>query len=111
MAKRLSRIAPGQAGKLFAVIYFVLSWIFVIPMAIAIHYAPLPPNGKPPMSPVFLAFLPFHFGWIASAARRSTGTLDHHERRFDSWANFTAAGLVISLAKRHSISFYLGLHR
>jgi hypothetical protein len=86
MAKRVSRIAPWQAGKLFAVIYFVLSLIFVIPMAVAIHYAPLPPNGKPPMSPEVLVFLPFLYAigglifvpigcWIYNMAARWVGGL------------------------------------
>src|SRR5262249_16944447 len=32
VTKKLTRIAPWQAGKLFAVVYFVLSLIFVVPM-------------------------------------------------------------------------------
>jgi hypothetical protein len=86
MAKRISRIAPWQAGKLFAVIYFVLSLVFVIPMGIAIHFAPTPPNGKPPMSPIFLVFLPFLYAlgglvfvplacWIYNTAAKWVGGL------------------------------------
>jgi hypothetical protein len=86
MAKRVSRIAPWQAGKLFAVIYFVLSLIFVIPMAVALHYAPPSPNGKPPMSPLFLVFLPFLYAlgglifvplacWIYNTAAKWVGGL------------------------------------
>ena len=42
MSKQLSRIAPWQAGKLFAVLYFFLSLIFVIPMILIAAIAPMP---------------------------------------------------------------------
>ena len=40
--KRLSRIAPWQAGKLFAVIYFAMSLVFVLPLGLVSVFAPMP---------------------------------------------------------------------
>ena len=42
MSKQLSRIAPWQAGKLFAVLYFFLSLIFVVPMILVTAIVPMP---------------------------------------------------------------------
>jgi hypothetical protein len=57
MIKRLSRIAPWQAGKLFAVLYFFLSLLFVIPMFLISSVVPMPPGSK--FSPGVLIFFPF----------------------------------------------------
>jgi len=59
MAKRISRIAPWSAGRLFAVIYFFLSLVFVIPMALILSFAPIPAASKPPFGPGLLIALPF----------------------------------------------------
>jgi hypothetical protein len=59
LAKRISRIAPVSAGKLFAVLYFFLSLLFVIPMALILTFAPIPATAKPPFGPGMLVFLPF----------------------------------------------------
>jgi hypothetical protein len=51
MTKQLSRIAPWQAGKLFALVYFLTSFIFVIPMALIATVAPLPAGPGPKIGP------------------------------------------------------------
>jgi hypothetical protein len=59
LAKRISRIAPWSAGRLFAVIYFFFSLLFVIPMALIWTYAPIPAASKPPFGPGILVLFPF----------------------------------------------------
>ena len=59
MAKRISRIAPWSAGRLFAVLYFFLSLLFVIPMALVLSFVPIPASSKPPFGPGVLVLLPF----------------------------------------------------
>ena len=59
MTKRLSRIAPWQAGKLFALIYFFFSLLFVIPMLLISVFAPMPVGPGPKLSPGMIVFFPF----------------------------------------------------
>ncbi len=59
MAKRILRIAPWSAGRLFAVIYFFFSFLFIIPMALILSFAPIPAASKPPIGPGVLMLLPF----------------------------------------------------
>jgi len=59
VTKRLSRIAPWQAGKLFAVVYFFLSLLFVIPMLLITSLIPTPPGPGPKFSPAMLLLFPF----------------------------------------------------
>jgi hypothetical protein len=59
LAKCISRIAPWSAGRLFAVLYFFLSLLFVIPMALILSFAPIPAASKPPFGPGVLVLLPF----------------------------------------------------
>ena len=59
MTKRLSRIAPWQAGKLFALIYFFLSLLFVIPMMLITSVLPTPAGSK--FTPGMLIFAPFFY--------------------------------------------------
>jgi len=59
MTKRLCRVAPWQAGKVFAVVYFFLSFLFVIPMMLIASVAPTPPGPGPHFSPAILIFFPF----------------------------------------------------
>jgi hypothetical protein len=61
LAKRLTRIAPWPAGRLFAIIYFFFSFLFVIPMALVLSYAPIPAASKPPFGPGILLLLPFFY--------------------------------------------------
>lgn len=61
MAKRISRIAPWSAGRLFAVIYFFFSFLFIIPMALVWNFAPIPAASKPPIGPGVLILLPFFY--------------------------------------------------
>lgn len=63
MIKRLSRIAPWQAGKLFAVVYFFLSLLFVIPVFLISAVVPMPPGSK--FSPGMLIFFPFLYALAA----------------------------------------------
>ena len=58
MAKRVSSIAPWQAGKLFALIYFLLSLFFVVLMTIATTFIPVPASAKPALSGAALFLLP-----------------------------------------------------
>ena len=86
MAKRLSRIAPWQAGKLFALIYFFFSLLFVIPMLLVSSLAPIPAGPGPRLGPGMLVFFPFLYAlaglifvplgcWIYNIAARIVGGL------------------------------------
>jgi hypothetical protein len=59
MTKQLSRIAPWQAGKLFALVYFLTSFIFVIPMALIATFAQLPAGPGPKIGPWMFLLMPF----------------------------------------------------
>lgn len=65
MYKRLSRIAPWQAGKLFAVIYFFLSFVFIVPLFLMMIIAPFRPGPGPHFSPALLIFFPFLYALVA----------------------------------------------
>jgi hypothetical protein len=86
MTKRLSRIAPWQAGKLFALIYFFLSLLFVIPMFLVTAIVPIPPGPGPKFSPGLLIFFPFLYAlaglifvplgcWMYNVAAKLVGGL------------------------------------
>ena len=86
MTKRLSRIAPWQAGKLFALIYFFLSLLFVIPAFFIIALAPTPPGPGGKFGPGMLIFFPFLYAlaglifvplgcWIYNMAAKLVGGL------------------------------------
>jgi hypothetical protein len=57
MSKRIARIAPWQAGKLFAVIYFGISLFFVI--LFAFFSGLLPSGARPHFGMISLLLLPF----------------------------------------------------
>jgi hypothetical protein len=87
MTKRLSRIAPWQAGKLFALIYFAMSLLFAIPAVLVTAYAPVPPNTKPHFGLGFLVLLPFLYAlaglifvplgcWVYNTAAKLVGGLE-----------------------------------
>jgi hypothetical protein len=87
MIKRLARIAPWQAGKLFAVIYFFLSLLFIIPMFFMMTLAPPPPGPGRHFSPALLIFFPFLYAlaglifvplacWIYNVAAKVVGGLE-----------------------------------
>jgi hypothetical protein len=65
VSKQLSRIAPWQAGKLFAVLYFLLSLIFVIPMILIAAMAPLPVSPGFHLSVGALLLFPFIYALVA----------------------------------------------
>ena len=84
MAKRLVRIAPWQAGKVFALIYFALSFVLVIPMALL--RSAMPASQHPP-SVAFLLFFPFLYAlaamifiplgcWLYNVAAKFTGGIE-----------------------------------
>lgn len=86
MTKRLSRIAPWQAGKLFALIYFFLSLLFVIPMFLVTAIVPIPPDPGPKFSLGLLIFFPFLYAlaglifvplgcWMYNVAAKLVGGL------------------------------------
>ena len=59
MSKRIARIAPWQAGKLFAVIYSGVSLFFVI--LIAFFSGLLPEGARPHLGMIALLLLPFFY--------------------------------------------------
>ena len=86
MTKRLSRIAPWQAGKLFAVVYFTLSLFFVIPMILIAALVPTPPGPGPKFGPGMWIIFPFLYAlaglifvplgcWIYNMAAKLVGGL------------------------------------
>jgi hypothetical protein len=86
MNKRLSRIAPWQAGKLFAVIYFFVSLLFVIPMVLISSIIPTPPGPGPKFGPGMWIIFPFLYAlfglifvplgcWIYNMAAKVVGGL------------------------------------
>jgi hypothetical protein len=86
VAKRLSRIAPWQAGKLFALVYFFFSLLFVIPMLLITALVPIPAGPGPRLGPGMLVFFPFLYAlaglifvplgcWIYNTAARIVGGL------------------------------------
>ncbi|MBV9723588.1 MAG: DUF3566 domain-containing protein [Gammaproteobacteria bacterium] len=87
MTKKLTRIAPWQAGKLFAVVYFILSLIFVVPLELIALLAPNRAGPGPHLSPVLIILFPFLYSlaalafvplgcWIYNVAAKLVGGLD-----------------------------------
>ena len=87
MTKKLSRIAPWQAGKLFALVYFVLSLIFVVPMELIALLGPKPAGPGPHFSPALIILFPFLYAlaglvfvplgcWIYNVAAKLVGGLE-----------------------------------
>ena len=59
MTKQLARIAPWQAGKLFALVYFFFSLLFVIPLLLISMFIPVPAGPGPRLGPGMLILVPF----------------------------------------------------
>jgi hypothetical protein len=86
MSKRLTRIAPWQAGKVFALIYFVLSFFVVIPLLL--FGSMVPSNAPGPHFGIgFVIVLPFMYAlgglifvplacWIYNLAAKIVGGLE-----------------------------------
>jgi hypothetical protein len=86
MSKQLTRIAPWQAGKLFALIYFVMSIFLAIPFALISSMIPSNTPG-PHLSPAVFIVMPFVYAifgllfiplacWIYNLAARFVGGLE-----------------------------------
>ena len=86
MTKRLTTIAPWQAGKLFAVVYFFVSLVFVIPMELVALLVPAPASSKAHLSPALILLFPFIYAlaalvlvplgcWIYNIAAKLVGGL------------------------------------
>jgi hypothetical protein len=87
MTKRLSRIAPWQAGKLFAVMYFFLGLLFILPMLLIYSMVPTPPGPGHKFAPGVLIIFPFLYAlaglifvplgcWIYNMAAKLVGGLE-----------------------------------
>ncbi len=89
MLKKLSRIAPWQAGKLFAVVYFVFSLIFVLPLELIALLAPTQAQvgPGPHFSPMLIILFPFLYAiaalifvplgcWIYNISAKMVGGLE-----------------------------------
>jgi len=85
MSKRVSRIAPWQAGKLFAVIYFGISLVFVI--LLALFSSTLPAAMRPNFGKAALLLVPFLYAigalifvplacWVYNVAASLVGGLE-----------------------------------
>jgi hypothetical protein len=86
VSKQLTRIAPWQAGKLFAFIYFVMSIFFVIPFAFISSMVPSNAPG-PHFGIGFFIAMPFIYAicglifvslgcWIYNLAAKFVGGLE-----------------------------------
>jgi hypothetical protein len=84
---KLTRIAPWQAAKLFAVVYFILSLIFVVPLELIALLAPTRAGPGPHFNPAVIILFPFVYAlaalifvplgcWIYNLAARLVGGLD-----------------------------------
>jgi hypothetical protein len=87
MTKRLSRIAPWQAGKLFALVYFFCSLVFAVPMLLLTLLVPAAVGPGPKLTPGMIILLPFLYAlaglifvpfgcWIYNLAARLVGGLE-----------------------------------
>ena len=83
MNKRVTRIAPWQAGKFFAVLYFILGLIFAIPLALFSQAVP----GQTGFGIGFAIAIPFAYAiaglifvplacWIFNMVAKFVGGLD-----------------------------------
>jgi hypothetical protein len=83
MNKRLTRIAPWQAGKFFAVLYFIIGLIFAIPLALFSQAVP----GQAGIGIGFAIGIPFVYAigalifvplgcWIFNLVAKFVGGLD-----------------------------------
>ena len=60
MAQRIYRLSPHQNGKVFGILWGVLSLVFVIPMVLMMAAIPVP-EGAEPFPFWFMIALPFFY--------------------------------------------------
>ena len=86
MIRRITRIAPWQAGKFFAVMYFILGLVFAVPIAVVAMLSSSA-AGQGPFGLGFAIALPFMYAlgglivvpiacWIFNLVARLVGGLD-----------------------------------
>ena len=86
MTKRITHIAPWQAGKLFAVLYFILGFIIAVPVGVMAMFVPPAPGHEPP-SLGFALSMPFLYAlaglifvplscWLYNTVARYMGGLE-----------------------------------
>jgi hypothetical protein len=86
MIRRITRIAPWQAGKFFATLYFILGLVFAVPFALIALLSP-PAEGQAPFGVGFAIALPFIYAlgglifvpiacWIFNFVARMVGGLE-----------------------------------
>jgi len=86
MKKRIINIAPWQAAKTSAVVYFLLGLIIVVPFGFLVQFLPVAPGQHKPGIGLFIA-LPFIYAlaglifvplgcWIYNKAVRLVGGLE-----------------------------------
>jgi hypothetical protein len=84
MTRRVTRIAPWQAGKFFAVLYFIFGLIFAIPLALVSQAVPGSQGG---IGIGFAIAIPFAYAigglifvplacWIFNLVAKFVGGLD-----------------------------------
>lgn len=86
MIKRLTRVAPWQCAKTFAVVYFALGVVLAIPIALLSQFVPLEPGEEHP-SLLLILCLPILYAiaclvfvpvvcWIYNKAAGFTGGIE-----------------------------------
>jgi hypothetical protein len=85
MNRQIVRIAPWQAGKVSAVVYFAMGVLIAIPLTLMSIFVP-PPPGQPKLGIGFAVALPFLYAlaglvfvpfgcWLYNIAARLVGGL------------------------------------
>jgi hypothetical protein len=84
--RRISRISPWQAGKVFALLYFLMGLVFAVPLAL-ITSLTTPAAGQPAPSVALVIAMPFLYAlaglifvpigcWIFNFVARIVGGIE-----------------------------------